>query len=299
MKPLWGIDLGGTKIEGAIIYQLQPLKVSRRLRLPTEREKGYEHIVDQIVRVVNMMKEETSLVPGYIGIGTPGILDPNTQLIKNSNTLVLNGKPLHQDLEKALGVSIRMANDANCFAIAETLIGAVAQKVPHAQVVFGTIMGTGVGGGLVINGKIRNGIHGITGEWGHNFLDDSGGDCYCGLSGCIEQVISGPALEQFYLSKSGKQRKLPAILALAGDGDSAAIATKERLIHYFGKALSSIINIIDPDAIVLGGGLGNIPELYDEGAKWVEHYTFNTKLETPLLKPLLGDSAGVFGAALL
>lgn len=299
MKPLWGIDLGGTKIEGAVIYQLHPLKVSKRLRLPTERELGYEHIIQQIARVVSLMKVETGLVPPYIGIGTPGILDPSTQLIKNSNTLVLNGQPLRHDLEEAIGIPVRMANDANCFAVAETLIGVVAEQVPNAQVVFGTIMGTGVGGGLVINGKARDGIHGITGEWGHNFLDDSGGDCYCGLSGCIEQIISGPALEKHYFTLSGQQLRLPAILALADKQNEAAIATKERLIHFFGKALASIINVLDPDAIVLGGGLGNIPELYTEGVKSVEYYTFNPKLETPLLKPLLGDSAGVFGAALL
>ena len=300
MEPLWGIDLGGTKIEGVIIKNIQPLEIITRIRIPTERDKGYQHILHQIALLVEQMKQQSGLLPRSIGIGAPGTINPPSQLLKNSNTIVLNGKPLLADLQTLLQTPIVMANDANCFAVAETLLGVVPQQIPDAMVVFGVIMGTGVGGGLVINGKARNGLHGIAGEWGHNFLDDSGGPCYCGLSGCIEMIISGPALEQYYFTISKKQRKLQEILQRADQlKEPAALQTKERLLHFFGKALASVINILDPDAIILGGGLGNIPALYDEGLQSVIQHSFNSEINTPLLKPMLGDSAGVFGAALL
>lgn len=300
MEPLWGIDLGGTKIEGVVIEQLNPIKVIARLRLPTEREKGYEHVITQITKVVDSLKQETGLQPKHIGIGTPGTLDPQTQTMKNSNTTILNGMPLHSDLEKALGIPVAMANDANCFAVAEARMGAVVKAVPDAKVVFGVIMGTGVGGGLVINGQVRNGQHGIAGEWGHSFLDESGGPCYCGLTGCIEQIISGPALERYYKAQSGNHLSLRDIYQHHLDGtDPIASETIQRLIHFFGKAIASVVNMLDPDAIVLGGGVGNIDLLYTEGVKKAAHFSFNPSLNTAFLKPELGDSAGVFGAALL
>ncbi len=300
MRPLWGIDLGGTKIEGVIIASDQRPDVITRLRIPTEAEQGYQHIVDQIGRLVNMMKEESGLEPAVVGIGTPGAMDPSTNTLKNSNTTCLNGQPLRQDIERKLGVPVKMANDANCFAIAEALWGAVPEKVPDAKVVFGVIMGTGVGGGLVMYGKVPNGRHGIAGEWGHNFLDESGGPCYCGKTGCVEQVLSGPALQRYYEKISGEKRKLPEIVRRAHEGnDPAAIQTVERMITMFGKAIAVIINIIDPDAIVLGGGVGNVEELYTRGIEEAARHLFNPRLETPFLKPKLGDSAGVFGAALL
>ena len=301
MKPLWGIDLGGTKIEGAIIRKTASgFDIIDRRRVPTEQKKGYHHIISQMKLLVELMKKETGLTPEKIGVGTPGTIDPSNGLLKNSNTTVLNGMPFRDDVERALEIPVLMANDANCFAVAETQLGVVKEKVPHATVVFGTIMGTGVGGGLVINGKAHGGIHGIGGEWGHNFLDDSGETCYCGLTGCVETIISGPALERYYAKQSGVQHSLKAIMSLYKAGqDEHAIATVNRLIHFFGKGIASLINILDPHAIVLGGGLGNIDLLYTKGAEAVEHFVFNKKLMTPLLKPKLGDSAGVFGAALL
>ena len=199
-----------------------------------------------------------------------------------------------------MGIPVAMANDANCFALAEATLGAVKQFVPDAKVVFGIIMGTGVGGGLVINGQVLNGAHGITGEWGHNFLDESGGPCYCGKSGCVEKVIAGPSLERYYFQKSGKEKKLQEIVnSYQAENDSFATETMQRLIHFFGLAVSVLVNTIDPDAIVIGGGVGNIDLLYSEGVLEVKKYIFNQELNTVFLKPALGDSAGVFGAAML
>ncbi len=300
MGPLWGIDLGGTKIEGVVLEDRETPNVLKRLRVPTEREKGYDHIIEQITKIVEVLSIEVGIRPQKIGIGHPGSLEPSSQLIKNSNTIVLNNMPLKADLEQALNIPIELANDANCFAIAETAMGAVKSAIPQAEVVFGVIMGTGVGGGLVINGKVRNGKQGIAGEWGHNFLDESGGKCYCGLTGCNETIFSGIALEKYYASITGKRIKLKEIVDLhLANQDEVATMTVKRLLKFFGKAMSTVINIVDPDAIVLGGGVGNIGLLYTEGLKEVEKNIFNHRLETPFLKPKLGDSAGVFGAAFL
>ena len=300
MGPIWGIDLGGTKIEGVVLEDRDHPNVLKRFRLPTERERGYEHILLQVAKLVEVLSSEIGIRPTRIGIGHPGSLEPATQLLKNSNTIILNGKPFKDDLEKALHCSIVMANDANCFAIAETKMGIVKEVVPNAKVVFGVILGTGVGGGLVINGQVLNGRHGIGGEWGHNFLDESGGDCYCGRKGCVETIISGIALEKYYQSIVGVRKPLQEIVALHKAGtDDVANMTINRLIHYFGKSMASIINILDPDAVILGGGVGNIDLLYTEGVEEVVKNVFNNKLDTPFLKPKLGDSAGVFGAAFL
>ncbi len=297
---IWGIDLGGTKIEGVILEDQENLNVLKRIRVQTEGEKGYKHVINQIAKLVEVLTAETGLRPDYIGIGTPGIADPYTNLMKNCNTTALNGMPLQADIEKKLGISIRIANDANCFAVAEAQFGAVKEQLGKANVVFGVIMGTGVGGGLVVDGKIIAGRQGIAGEWGHNFLDASGGVCYCGKTGCVETLISGPALERFYKKLSGTSKPLKEIVALHEAGkEEAATQTMKRLTTYFGKAIAYIVNIIDPDAIVIGGGVGNIDLLYTEGVEEAKQYVFNNQLETVFLKPKLGDSAGVFGAALL
>jgi fructokinase len=299
MNPIFGLDLGGTKIEGVVLKSKTDPSVLARLRLPTESVGGYQHIIEQIAKVVAALEKETGARAPYIGIGTPGTHDPIVNTHKNSNTTCLNGQPFKFDLAKRLGVAVRMANDANCFAAAEAHIGAVKDHFPKgAEVVFGVIMGTGVGGGLVVNDKVINGRQGIAGEWGHNFLHESGGACYCGHVGCVETIISGPSLERHYKSLTGNHLKLKDIFSRL-ETDDAARQTKARLIHFFGKGMGSIINMIDPDAIVLGGGVGNILELYTEGVEEVKKHIFNGRLDTVFLKPKLGDSAGVFGAALL
>ncbi|GEO02927.1 sugar kinase [Adhaeribacter aerolatus] len=300
MQLLWGIDLGGTKIEGVVLEAGPSFKVLNRLRLPTEADQGYEHIINQIANLVNKLATETSERPTQIGIGTPGSLDPATQLLKNSNTICLNKKPLKADLEAALGLSVIISNDANCFALAETLLGIVPEVTPGAEVVVGLILGTGVGSGIVVNGKVLQGRQGIAGEWGHNFLDESGGPCYCGRVGCVETILSGPALQRYYTSLSGEKLTLKEIVARAEAGtDAHAQSTVARLIDFFGRGVAVLVNILDPDAIVIGGGVGNIPLLYSEGAASVKKYVFNLKPDISLLKPKLGDSGGVFGAAML
>lgn len=297
---LWGIDLGGTKVEGIILKSANGAESTFRDRVSTESHLGYDHVLSQISKLVKMMEAAAGYLPAKIGMGTPGTMDPNTGLFKNSNSIVLNHKPLKVDLEHLLGVEILTANDANCFALAETRLGVVKAQFPEAEVVFGVIMGTGAGGGIVVNGKVINGKQGIAGEWGHNFLDDSGGPCYCGKSGCVETVISGPSLERYYKEHSGQSLRLKEIVQLAeGNADSVASATIQRLHEMFGKALSTIINILDPDVVVIGGGVGNIPSLYVQGVKSLAKYVFNDRLDTPIVKPMLGDSAGVFGAAFL
>lgn len=297
---LWGIDLGGTKIEGVILESSTHPKVLYRERISTEADKGYEHIVNQLVKMVEMMSHAAGYMTDKIGFATPGTLDPQLGVMKNCNTTSLNGKPLKRDLVSRLKSHVFMANDANCFALAETRLGVVKEKFPQAKVVFGVIMGTGVGGGLVVNGEVINGLQGIGGEWGHNFLDESGGPCYCGKTGCVENVLSGPALEKFYLSRSGEKRSMKEIVSRAeSKTDSFAVETMNRLTSFFGRALSVLINIVDPDVIVIGGGVGNIGLLYNEGREAVLKNVFNNRLDTPIVRPVLGDSAGVFGAAFL
>ena len=299
-KPVWGLDLGGTKIEGVILESAYNIKVLERTRIATEGDQGYEHVLGRIQLLIDQMSAKTGLQPESIGLGTPGVLDPDLNTMKNCNSTSLNGKYLKKDLEKMLDMPVRMANDANCFAVAETCLGIVRDEMPTANVVFGTIMGTGVGGGIVINGKALYGRHGIAGEWGHNFLDASGGKCYCGQTGCVETIISGPGLQRYYTSLTGELKALKDIVQLHTEGkDEAATKTMQRLVQFFGKSIANVINILDPDAIVLGGGLGNIDLLYTDGVKEVEKHLFNHVLRTAFLKPKLGDSAGVFGAALL
>jgi predicted NBD/HSP70 family sugar kinase len=297
--PLWGIDLGGTKIEGVIMAGSDNAQPILRKRIDTEAGKGYTHIVSQIIKLVEIMQEGSGLKPERIGFGTPGVLDPILQTMKNCNSTALNGMPLKKDLEESLKVNIHLANDANCFALAETQWGVVKQECPEAKMCFGIIMGTGVGGGIVFNNKVWDGKHGIAGEWGHNFLDESGGECYCGKTGCVETVISGPATQRYYATLTGENISLKDINQRFKNGDDAAIKTIDRLCEFFGKAVSVIVNILDPDVIVIGGGVGNIDQLYTDGLASLKKYIFNNRADVPILKPILGDSAGVFGAAAL
>lgn len=297
---LWGIDMGGTKIEGIILKSSENPEALFRDRVPTEADQGYNHILEQVDRIVKMMEKATGYKPAKIGFATPGILDPKLGLMKNCNTVAMNGQPMKRDLEKLLGLEIEIANDADCFALAEARFGIVKEQFPGAKLVFGVIMGTGVGGGIVVDGKAIIGLQGIAGEWGHNFLDESGGPCYCGKTGCVEKVISGPALEKFYFNETGNRKPLKDIVSLAeSKADPAAQKTMTRLVDFFGKALSVVINILDPDVIVIGGGVGNIDLLYDRGLDAIRNNVFNNRLDTPIVRPLLGDSAGVYGAAFL
>jgi fructokinase len=300
MQPIFGFDLGGTKIEGVVLSNIENLQIISRLRIPTEAHKGYAHILKQIAKLVELLAIDSGHEPQAIGIGTPGVLDPLTQTMKNCNTTAMNGKPMKKDLMDLLKIPVEISNDANCFAVAEARLGIVRDVLPDAKMVFGAILGTGVGGGIVINGHIWEGRQGIAGEWGHSFLDESGGKCFCGNMGCVETIFSGTALQRFYTAQSGKTAKLIDILkAHQHNTDPAATATIQRLLHFFGRGMANIINTLDPDVIVIGGGVGNIDLLYTEGIESVKKFIVNPRLDTKILKPKLGDSAGVFGAALL
>lgn len=288
-----GIDLGGTKIEG---LHLDPHhKVLERKRVATNREEGYTSIVGRIVELVNQFTRGLSS-PYTVGICTPGVISASTGRLKNSNTVCLIGEPLKEDLEAGLGHNITMENDANCFALAEATLG-VAREY---RIVFGVIMGTGVGGGIVIDKLIHRGPNHIAGEWGHHSIDPQGPECYCGRRGCVETFLSGPALERHWKTLSGQQIPLKEIVQLARSDTNPTITRWKRdFLQTFGLALGNVIDVLDPDAIVLGGGVSNIPFLYREGTQAVYRQVFSDEVTTPILKPQLGDSAGVFGAALL
>lgn len=293
-----GIDLGGTKIEGIILKSdKEPIEIER-LRINTEEDKGYNQIINNIKKLVDTLENKVNYKFKKIGIGTPGTLDPETQLLKNSNSKNLNKKSIKSDLENLLGKKVNIENDANCFALAETKFGAVKDQMPHAKIVFGVIIGTGVGGGIIIDNKILYGKQGIGGEWGHTIIKDDGEMCYCGKKGCVESVISGRALQKYYTSLSGEKLSFKNIYKNI-ETDLNAKKTLKRMITYFGKGLSNVVNIIDPDIIVLGGGLSNTNELYDQGYQELKKYVFNPTFKTKIIKPKLGDSAGVYGAALL
>lgn len=312
-----GVDLGGTKTE-AVVVRLggaDPEVLARR-RIATARELGYTHIVEQTRALVEDVARDAGVdlgAIGGIGVGMPGSVTTRRadgsatrgpELVKNSNTTCLNGMPFRADLTKALGrADVAFANDANCFALAEAVWGAAR----GARVAFGVIMGTGVGGGVVLRdphettrARAWDGAQGIAGEWGHVVLDPSSGPaCYCGRRGCIETYLSGPAIERDYASRSGKELRLAEIAELAKEGDKIATALLAERIDTFGRALSVVINVLDPDVIVLGGGVSNLELLYDEGLRAVARWVFNDVVATRIVKNELGDSAGVLGAALL
>ncbi len=285
-----GIDLGGTKIEGILLDE--KYNTIQRKRIETHQENGYDSIVKSIISLVNELKGKTS---GEITVGmcTPGITDANSGLIKNSNTQCLVGMPLKNDIENILGYEIATENDANCFALSESVLG----SAKGYDVVFGVIMGTGVGGGIVINETLHKGRTNIAGEWGHHTLHPNGNECYCGKQGCVETYISGPALEKRWLELTGKKESLQSIVQ--DFSDEKAKQWKDEFLENFGIGLANVIDILDPDVIVLGGGVSNIPFLYDQGKKIVYENVFSDLVDTPILKNSLGDSAGVFGACMI
>ncbi|MEC7226851.1 MAG: ROK family protein [Candidatus Latescibacterota bacterium] len=292
----WGIDLGGTKIEGVVLSSTEEPTPLLRLRVPTEADRGYEHVIGQFRTLIDRMESEVGARPDRVGICTPGVIDPHTQRLKNCNATSLNGQPLASDLQSALQMQVITSNDANCFALAEARLGAAR----GAESVFGVILGSGVGGGIVVGNQALYGGQGIAGEWGHNPLAADGPDCYCGRTGCVETILAGPFLERHYAALSGQQRPLAEVAERAEDGqDPHATATIDRLVTYFGRAIAAVINIVDPHVVVLGGGVSNVDALYTRGVEEVEQFVFNHRLDTRIVRHELGDSAGVFGAAML
>ena len=283
-----GIDLGGTKIEGVLFDE--NLSMIKRKRVPTPKN-DYQKILQSIKSLVIELSHK---IDDYtLGVCMPGAISKKSGLIKNSNTQCLIGTSLHQDLEQLLEKKIPIENDANCFAKAEATMGAAK----GFEIVFGVIMGTGVGGGIVINGNIYQGRTNIAGEWGHHTLHHNGNSCYCGKKGCVETYISGPALEKRWLELTGMTQIVPEIIQ--SPNNPKFLQWKNEFLENFGSGLANVIDILDPDAIVLGGGLSNIDFLYSEGKDSVYSKVFSDLVETPILKNKLGDSAGVFGAAVL
>jgi len=289
-----GIDLGGTKTE-AILLDPDGVELYRE-RVPTPRDENvvYQDIL-QIVHklVLNQVKEVPAGREYTVGIGVPGSIDPETHRIIKSNATSLNGTPFKQDLESLLGRTIGMDNDANCFTLAESRQGAAKGY----RFVFGVIMGTGCGGGLCIDGHIRQGRNGVTGEWGHMSIDPLGIECFCGNRGCIETKISGTGLSKNFTAKYGLDLTAEQVLEGHSQGDMRCTDIYENFLDDFGRCIGGLISIIDPDAIVLGGGLSNIEDLYNIGVDRVRRYSFQPDIDTPILKNQLGDSAGVLGAA--
>jgi fructokinase len=288
-----GIDLGGTKI-GGLVLDGEGTEIFRK-RIETEQQHGYQHILNRIKLLHDEQVAHISGTQNTFGIGTPGAISPRTGLMKNSNTVCLNGKPLKRDLEKLLGRKIEIQNDANCFAMAEALLGAGRGK----KLVFGVIMGTGCGGGLVYKGEVITGPQAIAGEWGHMSIDPNGPACYCGKRGCVETFISGGGLEARYVEKFGEKKSLKQIVADYRGGKADEIEFMQTFFRHFGRALANVIDVLDPDVVVLGGGVSNIDELYVAGIAEVAKCVFSDSLETPIVKNELGDSAGVIGAALI
>ncbi len=305
-----GIDLGGTKTEGIVLDAHR--NVLARERRPTPQARGYEAILENI-RALVLDLERTAGASCRVGIGTPGALSARTGRLKNSNTVCLNGRPIRDDLEKVLARPIRMANDANCFALSEALDGAGR----GAPVVFGVILGTGVGGGIVVHGRLLEGLQHIAGEWGHNVLEPDGPPCYCGRRGCVETFLSGAGLARDHAGLGGDPAlDARAIVEHAAAGNALAETAMRRYLERFGQALAQVINILDPHVIVLGGGLSNIDRLYDEGRAAIARQVFathgcangagdrmpdatNDELYTAILPNVHGDSSGVRGAAQL
>jgi fructokinase len=293
----FGIDLGGTKTE-IIGLDGAGAEVLRR-RVPTPRD-NYHETLNAVVALIREAEAEMG-VTGSVGIGTPGSLSPSTGLLRGSNSVCLNGKPIKSDLEALLGREVRIANDANCFALSEAVDGAGR----GAEVVFGVILGTGVGSGIVVRGQVLTGPNAIAGEWGHNPLpwpedaERPGAPCFCGKPGCIETFLSGPGMERDHLAATGQRVPAQEIALRAGNGEPSAESTLQRYEQRLAKALAHIINILDPDVIVLGGGMSNIDRLYvNVPARW-GRWVFSERVATRLLRHRHGDSSGVRGAAWL
>ena len=291
-----GIDLGGTKIE-AIALGSDGAERFRR-RVPTPRG-DYDATLDAVVALV--ADAELAAGQATVGVGIPGVISPATGLVKNANSIWLNGRPLQDDLERRLGRPVRIANDANCFALSEASDGAAAGRA----IVFGVILGTGTGGGVVVDGRVLIGANAIAGEWGHNPLpwpepgEWPGAACYCGRTGCIETFLSGPGLARDHEQFTGENLDPVTIVAHAGAGDRAAIATLGRYHHRMARALATILNVVDPDVVVLGGGLSKIPGLAAHVVKLWEPYVFSDRVVTGIVPALHGDASGVRGAAWL
>ena len=291
-----GIDLGGTKIE-AIALDADGREQFRH-RVPTPRG-NYVATVEAVASLVAL--GESVVGSSTVGVGMPGVVSPATGLVKNANSTWLNGRPLSEDLSARLGRPVRLANDANCFALSEATDGAAA----GLPVVFGVILGTGVGGGLVVNGRVVTGANAIAGEWGHNPLpwpeagEWPGPPCYCGRTGCIETLLSGPGLARDHQGRTGRELDAAGIVAAAAAGDEdarASVATYERRLA---RGLASVVNVFDPDAIVLGGGVSNIARLYERVPRLWTEFVFSDAIVTRLVRAVHGDSSGVRGAAWL
>jgi predicted NBD/HSP70 family sugar kinase len=292
-----GIDFGGTKIEGIALAEDGAERL--RVRKPTPRA-DYDAALEVVRSVVEELERRTGH-RGSIGVATPGAPSRLTGRMKNCNSTWLNGRPLAEDLGGVLARDVRIANDADCFALSEATDGAGAD----AEVVFGVIVGTGTGGGIVVRGELLSGPNAVSGEWGHNPLpwpepsELPGPACYCGRSGCIETWLSGPGLKADHARSTGLVMQGEAIVDSAGRGDTAAVATLERYCHRMARALASIINLLDPTVIVLGGGLSGIDRLYQRVPELWSGYVFSDRVDTPLLRPKFGASSGVRGAAWL
>jgi fructokinase len=292
-----GVDLGGTKIEGAAIDISGAPHFRQRVATPAGDYRATLEAVSVLVRTIEREIGQTASV----GVGMPGAISPATGLVKNANSTCLIGRPLQHDLEAALGRPIRLANDANCFALSEAIDGAAK----GLETVFGVILGTGVGGGIVIGGRVLPGANAIAGEWGHNPLpwpapdEIPGPPCYCGRSGCIETFLSGPGLATDHFGNTAHRLSPAEIVRAAGQEDAATMATLERYMERLARGLAAVINLLDPDAIVLGGGLSGIAALYDRVPGLWTRYVFSDRVVTRLLPPVHGDSSGVRGAAWL
>ena len=287
-----GIDLGGTKTE---IILLKPDNMETyRKRIKTPVSFGYDAIIKSLYElIIETGKNVPSGCEYTTGIGIPGSINLDTELVQNANTTCLIGKPFKKDLENLIRREIEVENDANCFTLAESLEGAAKGH----GLVFGIIMGTGCGGGIYIDGSVRKGSHSITGEWGHFSVDPDGADCYCGNRGCIETKLSGGGAEAAYFKNYGRKMLMKDIAEGYRSGEPSCVTFFESFLDDFGRCLGGLISILDPDAIVIGGGLSSIPELYTKGYERIKKYVFHEDLKTPVLKNKLGDSAGVFGAA--
>ncbi|GBC60493.1 N-acetylglucosamine kinase [Desulfonema ishimotonii] len=290
-----GIDLGGTKIESILLDPAgKEVLTRKRVATPGNVADRYHAICSAVCGLVrDTMKAIPDAQDCTVGIGIPGTLSRRTQLVQNANTTCLIGKPFRRHLAEDLKRPVGMENDANCFTQAESLSGA-AQGY---RIVFGVIMGTGCGGGLCIDGRIHHGRHDIAGEWGHFSVDPDGAPCYCGHRGCVETKISGSGVENAFHRRFGKRLSMQEIVSGHRRGDRECVEIFEQFLEDFGRCLGGLISILDPDAVVLGGGLSAIEELYGPGLARVRHCAFHQHIETPILRNRLGDSAGVYGAA--